>query len=149
MDRLAQTGNPNAIAFPRAWLGPESLDFSFSGLKTSVMNAVRTELDRFPIEDWAASLQAAIVDVLVAKTLEAARRTGVRQVMAAGGVAANSGLKKALADACSSTGLRFSIPPPILCTDNAAMIACAGYYHLQAGAVDDLSLDTLASERLA
>jgi N6-L-threonylcarbamoyladenine synthase len=149
IDRLAKLGNPKAIAFPRAWLGPDSLDFSFSGLKTAVMNAVRKGRDNYSIEDWAASVQAAIVDVLTAKTIEAARRSGVRQVMAAGGVAANSGLAAALANACRKDGLAFSIPEPILCTDNAAMIACAGHYHFLAGAIDDLSLDTLAGERLA
>ena len=149
IDRLAQTGNPDAIRFPRAWLAPGSLDLSFSGLKTAVRNLSRQGIDQYSIEDWAASLQAAIVDILVGKTIEAARRTGVRQVMAAGGVAANSGLSAALKSACASDGLALSIPPPILCTDNAAMIACTGYYHLKAGAVDDLNLDTLASERLA
>jgi N6-L-threonylcarbamoyladenine synthase len=148
IDRLAGSGNPAAVPLPRAWLAPDSLDFSFSGLKTAVMNAVRRGRDNFSIEDWAASVQAAIVEVLVAKTLEAARRTGVRQVMAAGGVAANSGLEAALTAACTKEGLALSIPPPVLCTDNAAMIACAGYFHLMAGAIDDLSLGTLASERL-
>jgi N6-L-threonylcarbamoyladenine synthase len=149
IDRLAKSGDSTAVSLPRAWLAPDSLDFSFSGLKTAVLNVTRGGIDAHPIEDWAASLQAAIVDVLVRKTMMAARRTGVRQVMAAGGVAANSGLAAALESACAAEGLALSIPPPILCTDNAAMIACAGYHHFKAGAVDDLSLDTLASERLA
>jgi N6-L-threonylcarbamoyladenine synthase len=149
IDALAKNGNPKAINLPRAWLSPDSLDFSFSGLKTAVMNAARKGLDDHPIEDWAASVQTAIVDVLVAKTLLAARQTGVAQVMAAGGVAANLGLQSALKAACAAEGLRLAIPPPMLCTDNAAMIAVAGFYHLRAGKIDDLRLDTLPSERLA
>ncbi len=149
IDKLAQLGNPKAIELPRAWLDPGSLDFSFSGLKTSVANAARKGLGDHPIEDWAASLQQAIVDVLVRKTMDAAKRTGAVYVMAAGGVAANSGLKSALTAACESAGLPLTIPPPVLCTDNAAMIACAAHYHLAAGKVDDLSLDTMPTERLA
>ncbi len=149
IDRLARDGNASAIALPRARLGADSLDFSFSGLKTAVANAARGGLGKHTMGDWAASVQGAIVDVLAAKTLDAARRCGVSQVIAAGGVAANSGLKSALEVGCRRAGFALSVPPPILCTDNAAMIACAGYYHLQAGKVDDLTLDTLASERLA
>jgi N6-L-threonylcarbamoyladenine synthase len=148
IDKLAQSGNPKAVSLPRAWLARDSLDFSFSGLKTAVINGVRTQPD-IKTEDWAASIQAAIVDVLVAKTIAAARRAGVSQVLAAGGVAANSGLQAALKTACESDGFALSIPPPRLCTDNAAMTACAGHYHYINGKIDDLSLDTLASERLA
>lgn len=149
IDRLAKGGNPKAIAFPRAWLEEESLDFSFSGLKTAVRNAVQKGLDQHSIADWCASVQEAIVDVLVAKTVRAARECGVRTVLAAGGVSANSRLQEAMTAACAKAGLDFSAPPPVLCTDNAAMIACAGYYHFQAGLIDSLDLDVLASERLA
>lgn len=149
IDRLAKSGNPKAIAFPRAWLDHDSLDFSFSGLKTAVRNAARDGLDCHPIEDWCASVQEAIVDVLVRKTIRAAKEHGVRTVLAAGGVSANSRLQQALSDACADVGLDFIAPPAVLCTDNAAMIACAGYYHLQAGLIDNLALDVLASERLA
>jgi len=152
IDRLAREGggDPKAVALPRAQLGPESLDFSFSGLKTAVLNAHRDPaLASVPLADWAASVQEAIVDVLVAKTLRAARRHGVGHVLLAGGVAANSRLQGAMRDACAGAGLRLTVPPPRLCTDNAAMIACAGHYHLLAGKADGLDLDTLASERLA
>jgi N6-L-threonylcarbamoyladenine synthase len=152
IDRIAREGhgNPAALSFPRALLGPDSLDFSFSGLKTSVQTAVRSpEFQDIPLADWAASVQEAIVDVLVTKTLRAAHAYGVRHVLIAGGVAANSRLQAAMRQACADAGLALTVPPLRLCTDNAAMIACAGYYHWQAGKVDTLDLDTFASERLA
>ena len=150
IDRLARDGgNPNAIPLPRSQLGPDSLDFSFSGLKTAVLTATRDpRWAAVSQQDWAASVQEAIVGVLVAKTVRAAKASGVEHVLLAGGVAANSRLKEAMADACVREGLRLTVPPPRLCTDNAAMIACAGYYHWQAGRMDGLDVDTLASERL-
>jgi N6-L-threonylcarbamoyladenine synthase len=149
IDRLAQNGNPKAVKLPRARLGEGSLDFSFSGLKTAVMNAAASSHEMHSIEDWAASVQQAIVDVLVEKTLRAAQQWNVKSVLAAGGVAANSSLKNGLAAACAEEGYQFVIPPPVLCTDNAAMIACAGYYHLMDGDVDGLDLDVIATEALA
>jgi N6-L-threonylcarbamoyladenine synthase len=148
IDKLAHTGNPKAIHLPRAWLASDSLDFSFSGLKTAVINGVKTN-PTISTEDWAASIQTAIVDVLVTKTINAAKLTGVSQIMAAGGVAANSGLQNALRQACINHGFKLSIPEPKLCTDNAAMIACTGHYHYSNGKIDNLELDTLASDRLA
>jgi len=151
IDRLAATGgNPAAIAFPRSWLGPQSLDFSFSGLKTAVLNATQNaDLKDIAQADWAASIQDAIVDVLVKKTLMAAREHGVKRVLLAGGVAANSRLQSRMRDACQRDGMSLTVPPPALCTDNAAMIACAGYYHWTRGLVAGLDLDTIPSERLA
>jgi len=151
IDKLARGGgNPNAVPLPRAQLGPDSLDFSFSGLKTAVLNAYKDPaLSGISLPDWAASVQEAIVSALVAKTLKAAQLNGVSHVLLAGGVAANSRLQSAMREACAAANLRLTLPPPRLCTDNAAMIACAGYYHLQAGKIDGLDLDTLASERLA
>ncbi len=151
IDKLAREGgNPNAVPLPRAQLGPDSLDFSFSGLKTAVLNAHKDPaLAGVSLPDWAASVQEAIVGALVAKTLKAAHLHSVDHILLAGGVAANSRLKSAMRDACEAAGLRLTLPPPRLCTDNAAMIACAGYYHWQAGKIDGLDLDTLASERLA
>ena len=151
IDKLAREGgNPNAVPLPRAQLGPDSLDFSFSGLKTAVLNARKDPaLAAVSLPDWAASVQEAIWDALVAKTLKAARLHGVDHILLAGGVAANSRLQSAMRDACDAAGLRLTLPPPRLCTDNAAMIACAGFYHWQAGKIDGLDLDTLASERLA
>ncbi len=152
MDRLAREGhgNPDAVPLPRAQLGPESLDFSFSGLKTAVLQARQSaQYADVPTQDWAASVQAAIVEPLVVKTLRAAKREGVGHVLMAGGVAANSHLQETMRAACARDGLRLTVPPPRLCTDNAAMIACAGYYHWSAGKIDALDVDTLASERLA
>ena len=151
IDKLARTGGDvNAVPLPRAWLGSDSLDFSFSGLKTAVATAVRNPENATVREaDWAASVQEAIVDVLVTKTLRAAKQHGVGRVMMAGGVAANSRLQERMREACVDAGLGFHCPPPVLCTDNAAMIACAGYYHWTAGKIDGLDVDTLSTERLA
>jgi N6-L-threonylcarbamoyladenine synthase len=149
IDRLAKEGNPSAIKLPRARLGAGSLDFSFSGLKTAVLNATAVSFDDHPIEDWCASIQEAIVEVLVEKTLRAAINNNVKTVLAAGGVAANSHLQSELRKASASKGFRFAIPEKVLCTDNAAMIACAGYYHITAGHKDALDLDVIATEALA
>ena len=152
IDRIAREGhgNPKAIALPRAALGPDSLDFSFSGLKTAVGTAVRASASQpLSLPDWAASVQEAIVDALVTKTLRAARQYDIKHVLVAGGVAANSRLQEAMGAACAQAGLRLTVPPPKLCTDNAAMIACAGFYHWQAGQIDTLDIDTLGSEPLA
>ena len=147
IDQLAQKGNPTAVKFPRSKLD-DTLDFSFSGIKTAVIRFFREKGSEFSMEDIAASFQAAVVDMLVNTTLAAVERTGIRRVALAGGVAANSGLQKRMREEASSRGLELSYPPPILCTDNAAMIACAGYYHILRGQTDGLDLDTIASEPL-
>ena len=148
IDELAQEGNPKAIHFPRARLD-DTLDFSFSGIKTAVVRFFQKKTVEYSIEDIAASFQAAVVDMLVGATMSAVERTGIRRVALAGGVAANSGLQKRMKDASAERGLELSYPPPDLCTDNAAMIACAGYYHLIRGETDGLELDTIASQPLA
>ena len=152
IDRLAREGHgdPNAVPLPRAALGPDSLDFSFSGLKTAVLHATRDATrNAVSLPDWAASVQEAIIAPLVTKTIRAAQAHRVNHVLMAGGVAANSRLQAAMRVACDTAGLALTVPPPALCTDNAAMIACAGYYHWHAGKTDGLDIDTIASERLA
>ena len=122
--------------FPRAWLGKNSLEFSFSGLKTAVLNYLKSnseEENKHLLPDVAASFQAAVVEVLVEKTILAAKLGGVRDVCLAGGVAANSTLRELFKQKAGQEGLKFYFPEKKLCTDNAAMVACAGYYHYLAG----------------
>lgn len=136
VSRLAEQGNPEAIAFPRAWMGNDSLDFSFSGLKTSVVNYVnrcRQKGEAVPVEDICASFEQAVVDVLVEKTITAAKKCGHTRVVIGGGVAANSTLRKQLADRCREEGLDSFIPSPVFCTDNAAMIGLAGFFQFADG----------------
>lgn len=143
IDKLAQEGEPN-IDLPRAWLEPESLDFSFSGLKSAVINTVHNAAQRGEVikpEDLAASFQASVVDVLVEKTFRAADQYKVKQVLLAGGVAANKGLRKALEERFKDTEYDLVIPPLHLCTDNAAMIAAAGSVAYQKGTRADMALN--------
>ncbi|MBI5379928.1 MAG: tRNA (adenosine(37)-N6)-threonylcarbamoyltransferase complex transferase subunit TsaD [Nitrospirae bacterium] len=135
IDRLAQEGDPTAISFPRPFLEPESLDFSFSGLKTAVLYYVsgqRSAVSR-QLSDIAASFQAAVVEVLVEKLSRAVRLTGVREVVVAGGVAANTSLRKGLVGMAEREGWRLHIPPISLCTDNGAMVAALGHAYFQGG----------------
>jgi N6-L-threonylcarbamoyladenine synthase len=129
IDRLAIAGDPTAIDFPRAMPGP-GFDFSFSGLKTAVVTYVRAHPE-VATEDVAASFQQAVVDVLVDKTRRAARETGVPTVCLGGGVAANSALREQFLDACTEDGLAGFLPSRSMCTDNAAMVAAAGWWRLQ------------------
>jgi N6-L-threonylcarbamoyladenine synthase len=147
VQKAAEGGNPKAVAFPRALL-PGTHEFSFSGLKTSVRYALEKP-DLPPLADLAASFQEAIVDVLVKKTVLAARDAGVRRVLLAGGVSANARLRQKMAEACQKDELALFYPPPALCTDNAAMIACAGYWNLLHRGPDPLNFETLPAERLA
>lgn len=129
IDRLAAEGDPEAVALPRGMRG-DNLDFSFSGLKTAVINAVRKD-PSLAAADIAASFQAAVVDVLVDKTLRAATATGARGVVIGGGVAANSALRARIVAACEAAGLASYLPSRAMCTDNAAMIAAAAWHRLR------------------
>lgn len=144
IDAIAMNGAPDAIAFPRAILD-EGYDFSFSGLKTSVVNYVRKHPE-VSTEDVAASFQEAVVDVLVTKARRAAREHGAKGLCLAGGVAANSQLRERLLDACVADGLRAFLPSRSMCTDNAAMVAAAGWYRLDSDGPSPL--DTGASPNL-
>ncbi len=144
IDRLAMEGDPHAIAFPRP-MRNDGYDFSFSGLKTSVVNHVRKHPE-VTTADVAASFQEAVCDVLVTKARRAARHFGAKGLALAGGVAANSQLRERLLDACVSDGLHGFLPSRAMCTDNAAMIASAGWYRLQADGPSPL--DTGASPNL-
>jgi len=129
IDRLAMEGDPSAIRFPRALLN-EGFDFSFSGLKTAVVNHVRKHPD-VATADVCASFQEAVVDVLVVKARRAAAETGATALCLGGGVAANSQLRERFLDACVEDGLHGFLPSRSMCTDNAAMVAAAGYWRLR------------------
>jgi N6-L-threonylcarbamoyladenine synthase len=129
IDQISLQGDPEAVAFPRAMLD-DGLDFSFSGLKTAVVNHVR-EHPEVSTADVAASFQAAVVDVLVAKARRAAREVGAAALALGGGVAANSLLREQFLGACADDGIQGFLPSRSMCTDNAAMIAAAGWYRLQ------------------
>lgn len=144
IDRLAGEGNPKAVKLPRAWI-EGTYDFSFSGLKSAVINTVHNAEQRGEVirpEDLAASFQESVVDVLVSKTVEAAEEYQVKQVVLAGGVAANNGLRTALMDKFEEMdSVKLTIPPLSLCTDNAAMIAAAGTIFYEKGHRAELDLN--------
>jgi len=146
IDGLARQGDPSGFKFPRAKLGKQSLDFSFSGLKTAVMLRVKElggpeNLDETAMKDLCASFQEAVVDVLVEKTVHASRKAGVGRIVVGGGVAANGALREGLANACGNEGISLHLSSPSYCTDNAAMIAAAGYRLFRAGRTSGLDLN--------
>ena len=144
IDRLAQEGDPNAIHFPMGLGKEQTYDFSFSGLKSAVINYLNTakmKKEEVHPKDVAASFQKAVVDVLVEKAMRAVDATGLSTIALAGGVAANSGLRKALKAACDKRGIRMCRPDPVLCTDNGAMIGCRAYYMAQAEDYAPLTLN--------
>ncbi|UJL47116.1 tRNA (adenosine(37)-N6)-threonylcarbamoyltransferase complex transferase subunit TsaD [Virgibacillus sp. NKC19-16] len=150
VDRLAAKGVEN-ITFPRAWLDEGSYDFSFSGLKSSVINTIHNGQqrgDELKAEDIAASFQASVVDVLTTKTVKAAKQYNAKQVIVAGGVAANKGLRTAMKEQFAQMQIPLLIPPLKLCTDNAAMIAAAGTIAFEQGKRSELDLNARSSLEL-
>ncbi len=159
ISKLSKNGDPAAISFPRSWLEPDSLDFSFSGIKTSVANYVkqnqqlianggakrRSETETANI---CASFQEAVVDVLAGKTMKAARNLKVKTVVLAGGVAANPRLREVFRQQGGREGFTVYMPPQQFCTDNAAMIALAGYHLFRQQAVTTLDMDVYSRSRL-
>ena len=151
IERTATTGDPKAITFPLAQMTDGAADFSFSGIKTSVSFYVKRHapLGEGQVADIAASFQAAVVKMLVRKTVRAALRTGVKRVVLTGGVAANGPLRAGLAAEATLHGITLHVPPPRLCTDNAAMITAAGTVRLRAGERAPLSMNARPDMELA
>ncbi len=146
IEKIARQGNAGAHDFPRAWLEKDSLDFSFSGLKTAVRNTLAKHQNGSSLaeEDIAAGFQEAVVEVLVRKSLAACRQESLKRIVVTGGVAANRYLRDRMTTAAQKEGIDVFVPQPVLCTDNAAMIACAGYYRFRDGLdseSDPFSLD--------
>ena len=144
IDSLSEQGDPHAVEFKRVYLEKGSLDFSFSGIKTAVLNYVNSEKQagrEINIADVAASFQQAVLEVIVTKAVEAAVSMNKDRLVMAGGVASNRHLRAMLEKACREKGIRLYCPSPVLCTDNAAMIGTAAYYKYRAGETDGLDLD--------
>lgn len=151
IQKISEEGNKDAIAFPRAKVADNPFDFSFSGLKSSVLNYINScEMKGEEINkaDIAASFQEAVVDVLVSHTIEGAKQLGFKKIAMAGGVASNIVLREEMKEACERRGFMFYHPSPILCTDNAAMIGAAAYYDYKKGLISDLTLNAVPSLKL-
>ena len=131
VDKLAKEGNPDAIKFPRAQVDDAPYDFSFSGIKSAVLNYINSEQmkgNEINRADLVASFQKAVVDALVSRAIRLTKESGLDKLAIAGGVASNSALRAALIKECENNNIKFYSPSPILCTDNAAMIGAAAYY---------------------
>ena len=151
IDKLAKEGNPEAIAFPRAHVTGAEYDFSFSGLKSAVLNYLnKCQMKNTAVNraDVAASFQKAVTDVLVENAMKAVDTYGVDKIAIAGGVASNTALREAMQAACDKKGIRLYRPSPILCTDNAAMISCAAYYEYLKGTRSGLDLNAVPNLKL-
>jgi N6-L-threonylcarbamoyladenine synthase len=146
IDEAAKNGNADAINFPRVYLEDGSYDFSFSGIKSAVLNYLnkcRMMGEEVSMNDVAASFQKAVVDVLVKKTITAADKNNIKVIALAGGVAANSFLREEMEKACKENDIIINIPKPVYCTDNAAMIGCQGYFRYLNGDFSELSLNAV------
>ena len=151
IDELSKTGNPKAIRFPRPVLSKNSLDFSFSGLKTAVVNYVKGHPDppggysEQLIKDIVSSFQEAVVEVLLRKTLQAAQYQGLKRIVLSGGVAANQRLRERMKEEALQNKLKVYLPSPSFCTDNAAMVGVVGYEYLKRGILSPLSLNAFSN----
>lgn len=144
IDKASKTGNKQAIEFKRVYLDDDSYDFSFSGLKTQVLNYINTERQagrQIDIPDLAASFQESVMEVIANKAIDAAIKTGNDKIVVAGGVAANSRLRELLAEKGNLHNIEILKPAQILCTDNGVMIACSAYYKMKKGEFVDMRLD--------
>lgn len=151
IDKVSKEGNPEAIAFPRARVGDSLYDFSFSGVKSAVLNYIngcRMKGEEWNQADIAASFQKAVTDVLVENAMRAVREYRAEKFAIAGGVAANSALRSAMKEACEKEGIDFYYPSPIYCTDNAAMIGAAAYYEYLNGTRHGWDLNAVPNLRL-
>ncbi len=151
IDKIAKEGNPDAVQFPRVRMDKDSLDFSFSGVKTAVINylhKLEQNGEEYNKADIAASFQNAVTDVLCEHTLEAALRRGSKTIALAGGVASNSALREKMTRTAEKQRIKVVYPEPVLCTDNAVMIACAGYYEYQENNFADMTLNAVPSLQL-
>ncbi len=151
IDSMARMGNPEAIEFPRASIEGAPYDFSFSGVKSAVLNYIngcKMKQEEYSREDIAASFQRAVVDVLTAHTMQAAKDFDIQKIAIAGGVACNTALREQMNCECQKRGYSFYLPTPILCTDNAAMIGAAGYYEYRKGIRHDLDLNAVPNLKL-
>ena len=151
IDKVSALGNPEAIRFPRGKVDGSRYDFSFSGMKSAVLNYLNTAKmkgEQICVEDVAASFQAAVVDVLVSHAMWAIEEYSLDKFALAGGVAANTALRTAMREECGKRGTAFYCPPPILCTDNAAMIGSAAYYEYIRGVRSGFDLNAIPGLRL-
>ena len=151
IDRLAKEGNPDAVHFPKAHIEGAEYDFSFSGLKSAVLNYIngcKMKGENYDPADIAASFQKAVVDVLVENSMKAAENLGIYKFAIAGGVASNTALRAAMKNACEEREIRFFYPSPVYCTDNAAMIGAAGYYEFLAGTRHGWDLNAVPNLKL-
>ena len=151
IDKLAKEGNPYAIDFPRAHIDGADYDFSFSGVKSAVLNYLNgAQMKGIEVNkaDLVASFQASIVDVLVEHAINATKEYHMDKLAIAGGVASNSALRSAMKEACEKNGIQFFYPSPIFCTDNAAMIGAAAYYEYQKGTRHGWDLNAVANLKL-
>lgn len=148
IDALAKSGNPDAVEFPRVKMADDSLDFSFSGVKTAVINHIHKleqKNEEYIKADIAASFQNAVTDALCSHTIEAAKRKNSNIITLAGGVASNSALREKMTVMANKQGIDVLYPPPVLCTDNAVMIASAGYFDYISGCRADMTLNAIPS----